>query len=320
MAALSWDEICTRALEFKKIALEEAERSSGKRKIKYKCLRCNKIYVQFLRKLFSWSCQTCYMKSLKEINFLKLQEKLYILAEKKQFDVLEYVGLIYKQKVHHWKIRCQICGFESVKALYSLGRDGCQGCQIEKSKSNTLEFIEKARLVHGKKFDYSLSVYTKAFDKIAIKCLKCGEIFNQKANNHLCGMGCPKCNESKGENEVGKYLVNKNIKYTRNKIFKTLKDKSYLKFDFYLSDLNLLVEYDGSGHFKPGFCSDPEKKQKNLEDCQRRDKIKDEWAKANNIPLLRIPYWDFDRIEELIDAFILQHTRKKETKQLVLEM
>jgi hypothetical protein len=64
----------------------------------------------------------------------------------------------------------------------------------------------------------------------------------------------------------------------------------------------------------------PEIKQKNLEICQRNDKIKNEWAKANNIPLLRIPYWDYDRIEELIEAFILQHTKKKEIKQLVLEM
>jgi hypothetical protein len=80
------------------------------------------------------------------------------------------------------------------------------------------------------------------------------------------------------------------------------------------------VEYDGEGHYLPCFGSTPEIKQKNLEICQHRDKIKNEWAKANNIPLLRIPYWDFDRIEELTEAFILQHTKKKEIKQLVLEM
>ena len=85
-------------------------------------------------------------------------------------------------------------------------------------------------------------------------------------------------------------------------------------------DLNLLVEYDGEYHYKLVRGSTPELKQKRLELQQRRDKVKNEWAKANNIPLLRIPYWDFDRIEELIDAFILQHTRKKEVKQLVLEM
>jgi predicted nucleic acid-binding Zn-ribbon protein len=308
MAALSWDEICNRALQYKKVALEEAERTSAfesKRRIKCKCLRCNNIYVQFFSKLFSWSCQTCSMASMKELNFSKLQEKLYILSEKKQFEVLEYVGVIYKRKVHHWKTRCQICGFESVKALFSLRRHGCQGCQIERFKSNISEFIEKARLVHGYKFDYSLSVYTKASDKIAIKCLKCGVIFNQKANNHLSGMGCPKCNESKGENRVAKYLSENNIRFTKDKIFKTLKDKSYLKPDFYLDDLNLLIEYDGEFHYKALIGSTQEIKQKNLETQQRRDKIKNEWAKDNNIPLLRIPYWDYDNIEELIEKFIL---------------
>ena len=93
-----------------------------------------------------------------------------------------------------------------------------------------------------------------------------------------------------------------------------------MKPDFYLEHFNLLIEYDGEFHYKALIGSTPEIKQKNLEIQQKRDKIKTEWAKANNIPLLRIPYWDFDRIEELIEAFILQHTKNKEVKQLVLEM
>ena len=81
-----------------------------------------------------------------------------------------------------------------------------------------------------------------------------------------------------------------------------------------------MIEYDGIGHYKARFGTTSEEKQKNLEDIQRNDKIKDEWAKANNIPLLRIPYWDYDRIEELIEAFILEHTSPKEINQLVLEI
>jgi hypothetical protein len=84
--------------------------------------------------------------------------------------------------------------------------------------------------------------------------------------------------------------------------------------------LLVLIEYDGIGHYEPSFGSSAEERQKKLEEQQKRDKIKTEWAKSNNIPLLRIPYWDFDRIEELIEAFILKHTKKKEIKQLVLEM
>ena len=122
------------------------------------------------------------------------------------------------------------------------------------------------------------------------------------------------------ETHITKFLTENNISFTPQKIFKTLKHKSYLKPDFYLSELKLLIEYDGEGHYIPCFGSTPEEKQKRFEDTQTRDKIKTEWAKANNIPLLRIPYWDFDRIEELIEAFIIQHTKKKEIKQLVLEM
>ena len=114
-------------------------------------------------------------------------------------------------------------------------------------------------------------------------------------------------------------MKEKNIKFTPQKTFQTLRNIKLLKCDFYLEDFNLLIEYDGEYHYKPVRGSTPENKQKNLEAQQRRDKIKDEWARKNNIPLLRIPYWDYDRIEELIDAFILDHTRKKEVKQLVLE-
>ena len=88
----------------------------------------------------------------------------------------------------------------------------------------------------------------------------------------------------------------------------------------YLDDLILLIEYDGEFHYKALMGSTLKEKQKNLEDCQRRDKIKNKWAEENNIPLLRIPYWDFDRIEELIEAFILEHTSPKERKQLALEI
>ena len=32
--------------------------------------------------------------------------------------------------------------------------------------------------------------------------------------------------------------------------------------------------------------------------------LKDKYCKENNIPLTRIPYWDFDNIEEIIEGLI----------------
>ena len=197
---------------------------------------------------------------------------------------------------------------------------GCTKCANDKQSSNNEDFISKANIVHPGKYDYSLVEYINAKTKVKIICKKCNSVFLQLPHSHFSGRGCPKCNESKGENRVAKYLSENNISFIPQKTFKTLRDINPLFPDFYLDDLILLIEYDGHGHYIPCFGSTPEEKQKHLEDTQRRDKVKNEWAKANNIPLLRIPYWDYDRIEELIEAFILQHTRKKETKQLVLEM
>ena len=56
----------------------------------------------------------------------------------------------------------------------------------------TEQFIEKARMVHGDKYDYSNTDYKMAKEKVCIICPKHGE-FWQTANSHLSGHGCKKC-------------------------------------------------------------------------------------------------------------------------------
>ena len=58
--------------------------------------------------------------------------------------------------------------------------------------NKTEEFINKARKVHGDKYDYSLVEYVRAIDKVVIVCNKHGE-FLQTPNNHLAKHGCPRC-------------------------------------------------------------------------------------------------------------------------------
>lgn len=59
-------------------------------------------------------------------------------------------------------------------------------------KISRQDFIKKARLVHGDKYDYSKTLYIKANLKLTITCRSHGD-FIQKANNHLTGNGCPTC-------------------------------------------------------------------------------------------------------------------------------
>jgi hypothetical protein len=59
-------------------------------------------------------------------------------------------------------------------------------------KIDTKEFIRMARLVHGDKYDYSNSNYTRGKDPITITCRRHGD-YIQRASTHLRGSGCPKC-------------------------------------------------------------------------------------------------------------------------------
>lgn len=56
----------------------------------------------------------------------------------------------------------------------------------------TQEFVEKAKEIHGDKYDYAASVYKNYMTPVKIVCRTHGE-FEQKPNNHLQGAGCPVC-------------------------------------------------------------------------------------------------------------------------------
>ena len=63
-------------------------------------------------------------------------------------------------------------------------------------KKTTKEFIRQAKAKHGRKYDYSETIYTGCFDEIKYIYRKHGEK-KQVASYHLSGRGCDDCgNES----------------------------------------------------------------------------------------------------------------------------
>jgi rubrerythrin len=72
---------------------------------------------------------------------------------------------------------------------------GCPSCSNTK-KLTTEEFITKAKMVHGDKYDYSNTEYINSRDKVIIVCKKHGK-FMQSPHSHLNGCGCPVCRKDK---------------------------------------------------------------------------------------------------------------------------
>ena len=55
------------------------------------------------------------------------------------------------------------------------------------------EFINKAKIIHSTRYDYTSVLYTGMKNPIQILCKRCGLLFFQRPDHHLCGRGCPRC-------------------------------------------------------------------------------------------------------------------------------
>lgn len=128
--------------------------------------------------------------------------------------------------------------------------------------------------------------------------VECGHVYKVTPKDFLRGNRCPLCKESKGERLVRHFLIKMDVEFEREKRYEDLRSSgSYMPFDYYLPDHNLLIEYDGEQHYKPtGYFGGEEK----LKSQQRRDNKKNKYAKENGIKLLRIPYYYSD--EEVFKA------------------
>ena len=73
----------------------------------------------------------------------------------------------------------------------------CRKYAVSSKKLTTEEFVEKAKKMHGDKYDYAKSLYTNNSGKIVITCPMHGD-FEQTAGNHLRGSKCRACAKEEG--------------------------------------------------------------------------------------------------------------------------
>ncbi len=217
----------------------------------------------------------------------KTTEQFIIDSIKVHGDKYNYKNVNYITKRIKIQIMCPTHGIFQQTPHDHLKGHGCPKCALCKRISNTENFIEKSKIIHGDKYDYSLVKYFNDKTKVKIVCKKHG-VFEQRPNHHLTGRGCSICNESKGENKTLKYLETLNIEYIRQMKFDGCKGiRNRLPFDFYLPNLNICIEYDGEQHF---FNKEIWGGEKKLKKTQQNDQIKNQYCLDNNIKLIRIRY------------------------------
>jgi len=235
----------------------------------------------------------------------------------KTFGYLKVIERDYEKeksvKCHnaYWKCRCK-CGNVCTARGSDLrqGKMISCGCKRKEGAHNREDLV-------GQKFGHltvlaldlekmNNTSYKKAFWKCQCDCgmlTSCSTSDLKSGHTQSCG-----CIKSKGEEAIIAILSSNNINFEYQKSFKDCFSKynnTKYYFDFYLPDYNILIEYDGKQHFK--YNNTGWNNKENFEKTQQRDLYKNQWCEIHNIPLIRIPYTDF----EILSLEYIENTVKE---------
>ena len=207
-----------------------------------------------------------------------------------------------------WMMKCEcVCGTIKDVNIYNLINNKTKDCGCGR-KSN----LAKAKRKHtveslkNRKFG-KLTVIAEAerdkYGKIKYLC-KCdcgnniivlGRSLLQGSTNS-CG-----CIHSLNNARINSFINSLNYETIQEKSIK-LANQIVLRFDVYVPELNLAIEYDGEQHYIPiDFAGKGQEWAKTqLKRTQELDQLKNAYCKFHNIHLLRISYHEKDDIEEII--------------------
>lgn len=227
---------------------------------------------------FKNNCYKCAKENSKITldAFLERSNKIY----NSQYD---YSRVKFNKLSDKIEIICKKHGPFIQRANSHLMGNGCRQCFMDNSRLTNDAFIQKAKSIHGNVYDYSKVVYLGNKKKVEVVCPRHGS-FWVKPNAHTsCKSGCPRCRESFGEKLVAKFLSKSKILFERET---RIKDYNY-RFDFYLPEQKIYIEYNGVQHYKP---VDRFGGLENFLKTQENDKVKKELVKNLNSFFITIDY------------------------------
>lgn len=233
-----------------------------------------------------YACHECARKVFGRGNKRYSKEKLI-----QKF--IEIHGYKYLYNLENFKtvrdkitITCPEHGDYNQTVLEHLKGSGCPKCglkRISEFHKDTLQiFMQKAICVHGNKYDYSNVRYINSITPVSITCKDHGD-FYQKPVDHIRGNGCPRClfkAQTRVYNKINSVFKNFIFEYSTEWLFPQ-------RFDMYLKEYNIAIEYNGEQHYHPVKRFGGEEGYKI---CQERDKRKMEKCLQNNCKLFIVRY------------------------------
>ena len=224
-------------------------------------------------------------------------EKVWLKCQKEEINELN--GLVKKNYHKNYEIGCDSFS-QGIRCSYC--KPSGKNPKVHPYDSFGYHHFDKVLSWHPDNDISPFRVARNSNKKYKFICCECGNIFyTYVCNINTQNSWCPECSMSEGENIISNWLRYNGIKYEYEKTYEGLVgiNGGSLSYDFYLYEYNLLIEYQGRQHDK--YIEGLHSSHFEFERQQEHDKRKREYAKDNNIKLLEIWYYDFDKIEEILN-------------------
>lgn len=214
----------------------------------------------------------------------------------------------YKCPVHGWQETRYDC-----HVLQGCGCALCAGVQNKLPAEDRKQiWIEKCKKRYPGKYSYRDVVYINNDTPVKIYCKEHHLTFETTPDTHLRGAGgCPLCTKSVGEVEIYKWLSEHDVPFETQKKLPNENmfcKRHYLVADFYLPDINLIIEMNGEQHYQ--YVDHFHTKDWTLEDQQIRDDTLRAYCKTHRINLLEIKYDEIVRIPKILAKATKKHGKR----------
>lgn len=271
------------------LAIEETNKRKNK-SIVWKCkCKCGNIEEFSTKELRSDGIIQCHKCGTKRSPQIKLTENII----GKKFNHLTVVEKTEKRSGGKIVYKC-ICDCEKQSEVFTtktdLENNHTTSCGCIKRKYSVGDIINNREII-----DYIGPKYSDGHYYYKCKCLLCNreyEVLGQALKRTFsCG-----CQKSLGEYNIIQILEKNNIFYIKEYCF----PHSLLRFDFALFDkqkhIYRLIEFDGEQHYEQNVKNSGWNTYERYQQTLKNDLIKNQISLDNNIPLMRIPYWERDSI------------------------
>lgn len=292
-----------------------------KTKVKIRCIAHDCVFTISPQKhlLRAQGCKECGKEKLAD-TFRKSQEQFIAEAIAiYPYDHYDYSEVVYINSRTKVKVICQKHKpFMVTPNKHIGGKCGCPVCGVEKRTVSQMigldKFVIKGTNKYGDGFDYAHSIYAGKDRAITIVCKKHNLEFVTTPHLHLrTAGGCPKCISMASSAGVKlviealeRHQIDFKIEVSAKKLFLSsplLDTIIRTRFDIVVPFCKLIIEFDGEQHFFPvsfGGTSIEESTQI-FNGVIKRDKMKDKLAKTSGWFVLRIPFWERDKVPVIIN-------------------